>query len=198
MRRALIATDFERRHPAIIRHALIASAVATYFFDRDDVVWRFIKASPDRRALEHGCFLIATILIGAGAALCTRADLSEERGRFAGEFLYAAGFGSLVPLAGFVVLVCGELVRIVRLMLRNGAEARSEQIADLRLMAAQTGGERGNWGVAFRQQAAKWGIFLSMIAFAITLTDRLVEILACASGAVWAVLNLPTLWKRRA
>jgi hypothetical protein len=58
------ATDFEWRHPTLIRHGLIAAAVATYLFDPDDVVWRLIKASPDRRALEHGFFFVGTILIG--------------------------------------------------------------------------------------------------------------------------------------
>jgi hypothetical protein len=188
-----MATDFERRHPTVIRHALIASAVATYFFDSDDVVWRFIKASPDRRVLEHGVFLIATILIGAGAALCTRADLSDERGRFVGEFLYAFGFASLLPLWGLVFLVAGEGIRILRLM---GSMEGDRKPALLE--GSEANGRVAGWRRAFRQQAAKWGMFVSMIAFTITLTDRLVEILACASGAVWAILNLPTLWKRGA
>ena len=212
------ATDFERRHPNLIRHGLIAAAVATYLFDPDDVVWRFIKNYPDRRVLEHGFFCVATILIGAGAALCTNADVCERREetvgsnqwipgeadserirrRSFGEFLYAVGFASLVPLTGFFLLVCGEFLRIVRLMRREGAGVEAERISDARSSRVQPGNATQGWGVAIRQQAAKWGVFVSMIVFTVTLKDRLVEILACASGAVWAILNLPTLWKPRA
>jgi hypothetical protein len=212
------ATDFERRHPTWIRHGLIAAAVASYLFDPDDVVWRFIKASPDRQALEHGAFLVATILIGTGAVLCTQADALDRREETAdsnqrilresgsgrirrrslGEFLYAVGFASLMPLAGFVLLVCGELLRIVRLVRRENAEMRLGQASNARPAEVQPNWEAAKWRVAIRQQAAKWGIFVSMIVFTITLRDRLVEILACASGAVWAILNLPTNWKKRA
>ena len=212
------ATDFERRHPTLIRHGLIAAAVATYLFDPDDVVWGFIKAGPNRRPLEHGAFLVATILIGTGAVLCTKADafdrreetagsnqwipgeqdLGRIRRRSLGECLYAVGFASLVPVAGFVLLVCGELMRIVRLVRRENAEMRLGQTSNARPAEVQPNWETAKWGVAIRQQAAKWGIFVSMIVFTITLRDRQVEILACASGAVWAILNLLTLWKPRA
>jgi hypothetical protein len=211
------ATDFERRHPTWIRHGLIAAAVATYLFDPDDVVWRFIRASPDRRPLEHGIFLVATILIGTGAVLCTKADAFGRREETAGsdqpipgdlhsgrirvqcvgEFLYAVGFASLVPLAGFVLLVCGELLRIVRLVRFEVAEGLPNQLTEEQ-SAVPLREAGADLGIAFRQQAAKWGIFVSMIVFSITLRDRLVEILACASGAVWAMLNLPTPWKGRA
>jgi hypothetical protein len=211
------ATDFEWRHPTLIRHGLIAAAVATYLFDPDDVVWRLIKASPDRRALEHGFFFVGTILIGVGAVLCTTADAfyrrletarnnqwipgkddSERiRRRSLGEFLYAVGFASLLPLAGFFLLVCGELVRIVRLVRRENAETRPGQTSDARPAEVQPNWKAAKWGVVIRQQAAKWGMFVSMIVFMITLKDRLVEILACSSGGVWAILNLPTLWRNR-
>ena len=211
------ATDFERRHPNLIRHGLIAAAVATYLFDREDVVWKFIRNYPDRRALEHGFFFVATILIGTGAILCTTADAFDRREQTAGsnqwipgeqnlgrirrqsfgEFLYAVGFASLVPVAGSVLLVCGELMRIVRLVRRENAELRLGQISNARPAEVQPNWEAAKWGEAIRQQAAKWGIFVSMIVFTITLRDRLVEILACASGGLWAILNLPTLWRKR-
>jgi hypothetical protein len=204
------ATEFEFRHQTLIRQSLMAAAVASYVFDREDIVWRFIKGSPARRELEHVFFLVASLLIGAAAALCTLAsafDLREQavgcppgtvktRGRwmqYLGDFLYAVGFASLEPLWGFVLLVGGEVVRILRLIRRPQDEAEL-----LVAPAAAPQVSAPDWSGAFRRQAAKWGIFVSMIIFTITLTDRLVEILACASGLVWAILNLPVLGKRNA
>jgi hypothetical protein len=178
-----------------VRHALIAVAVATYLFDPEDAVWRFVRDSPVNRLLERGFFLAATLLIGVGAVLCTRASASVQtdsppsrslvRQHYFGEFFYAAGFASLLPLLGFVLLVCGEGVRLLRLM-------ASDPIGRPKALQASTG-----WFPAFREQSAKWGIFVSMIVFTITLTDRLIEILACLSGALWAVLNLPAFWRCR-
>jgi hypothetical protein len=68
------ASAFEQRHAMALRLCIYAVAFSVYFFDRDDVVWRFIRYSASRRALEHCAFLIATLLIGLGAYLCTRAD----------------------------------------------------------------------------------------------------------------------------
>ena len=218
MSSAIRATQFERSHPTWIRHGLIAVAVAIYLFDPDDVVWRFIKANPSRRPLEHGIFLVATILIGTGAVLCTKADAFERREetssrdrwipvrsdpygiriQYGGEFLYAVGFASLVPLAGFVLLVCGELLRIIRLAWReNSAEEPAGGPREHSAIVLQDT-VKATWRDALRRQAAKWGMLVSMIVFTITLKDRLVEILACASGAVWALLNLPTHWSGRA
>ena len=94
------ATAFEIRHATWIRLALILCAFATYAVDPDDVVWRFIRDLPSRRPLEHVAFAIATLLIGAGAMLCTRAErIGESRGpRLLGEWLYAVGLASLAPL----------------------------------------------------------------------------------------------------
>jgi hypothetical protein len=68
------ASAFEQRHAMALRLCIYAVAFSVYFFDRDEVVWRFIRYSASRRALEHGAFLIATLLVGLGAYLCPRAD----------------------------------------------------------------------------------------------------------------------------
>ncbi|HLY39724.1 MAG TPA: hypothetical protein VKR52_00875 [Terracidiphilus sp.] len=185
---------FELRHPALIRGLLIGAAVSTYLWDRDDVVWRFIRNSPANHELEHISFLAAAMLVGAGALLCTWADahdladgdIEARRTRlvqYGGEWIYAVGLASLVPLWGAALLVAGELARVLRLM-GNGKACGSEQAAH----PLRPDGLR--WGRAFRRQAAKWGILVTMLAFAVTLVDRVADVLAAASVLVWALLNL--------
>ena len=117
------ATDVELRHRELVRHLLVGASLATYFVDPDDVVWRFIKTSPSRRPLEHASFLVAAMLMCAGAAICTPAvaampsqsppvTLRSDRSRpypskQVGELLYALGLATLFPLAGAILLVVG-------------------------------------------------------------------------------------------
>jgi len=49
----LRATGFEFRHQMLLRQSILAAAFSTYLLDPDDVVWRFIRQYPSRRALEH-------------------------------------------------------------------------------------------------------------------------------------------------
>lgn len=173
------ATEFEYRHQTLLSQLLIAAGLATYFFDPEDVVWRFIKHQSNRRELEHAIFFFATLLVGAAAVLCTGAREGSGgdrrvRDRYrAGEFLYAVGLGTLMPLAGFVVLVGGQAIRILRL-------------AGHQNHASPSGG-RG-----MRGEAAKWGLLLTMSVFSFTLVDRQADIGAGASYAIWALLNLPS------
>lgn len=183
------ATDFEILHQTLLSQLLIAGGVLTYVFDPEDVVWRFIKDYPDRRQLEHAIFLLATLLISAGAVLCTRAVVAATNNGESqapslrslasqyrlGEFLFSAGIGTLLPLPGFILLVAGQALRV------------------LRLTASQTGiiwPVCSGWIGAIRREAAKWGLLLTMIVFTITLVDRIADYLAAASCLVWAAFNL--------
>lgn len=196
------ATEFECRHQVFIRNVLIAAALATYLFDRDDVVWRFIRNYPANRELEHIAFSLAAALIGIGAVLCTVAAAFNHDGtdgaggcgrnrrsrvaRCFGDWVSAVGLASLVPLWGAVLLVAGESVRVIRLMWpKTGTDGLAAEVAD-----AAPGAGGPHWGKAFRLQAAKWGIFATMIAFAITLIDRLADVLAISSIVLWALLNV--------
>jgi len=178
------ATEFEIHHAKLLRRTLVAIAWATYLLDREDAVWRFIRQYPYRRLLEHFAFGIAAVLIGVAAALCTRAAASEPAekvgpsagpfdrnnpfppAQLLGEWLYAIGLASLVPLLGSVLLVAGESIRVTRLglLVRKGHDAKLEQPIP---------GSR--WGRALRLQAVKWGVFLTMIVFAVTLVDRFAD-----------------------
>lgn len=198
-------TEFERRQPAFIRGVLIAAAVSTYLFERDDVVWRFVRNSPANRELEHIAFLMAAVAVGAGAALCTWAEAyrdveatgevhSRRLGavRYAGEWIYAAGLASLLPLSGAVLLVFGELLRVSRLMRSEKAIRPSPAKPADPLQV-----ERPVWGRALRKQAGKWGILVTMLALAVTLVDRLADVLALGSVLLWVLLNARTFRKSK-
>ena len=193
-------TDFEVRHPLLMRQAIILAAFATYLADRDDVIWRFIKQSAHRTALEHMLFLVATLLVGAGAAICTSAlarsrdddaAVSQPKARtpyIFGDWLYAVGLASWAPLAGCILLIAGESLRTLRLMLRPDANTRRELPSN------------PHWGPAVRDQAVKLCIFFTMVVFSVTLVDRVAEILAGLSLLTATLLNfrLPKIGQRQA
>jgi hypothetical protein len=178
------ATQFEYRHPTLLSQLVIGLGLLTYLFDPKDLIWRFIEGYPNRRGLEHACFMAATLLIGTAALLCSLArgrnrsevDPKTTNSYRAGEVLYAIGLGTLMPLAGFILVVVGQTVRVLRLGPR-------------RLDQEESSG-RG-WATAIRKEAAKWGLLLTMAIFSVTLVDRQADYLAAGSYLVWAVLNLP-------
>jgi hypothetical protein len=201
------ATDFEYRHQKLVRPFIVAAAFLTYLIDRDDVVWRFVKDSTAPRELERALFTVATLFILVGAGICTW-GLGHHKPesttafepyrhprypRFLGEFLYSMGLGSLAPLSGFVILVAGKALRLFRLIRRADDHGQHFQphpsTTSLPLASAGAREMNSSWGKAFQQEAAKWGIFLTMIIFVITLKDRLAEILAATSFLVGLLLN---------
>jgi hypothetical protein len=193
------ATDFEDRHPVLIRRLIIVAAFLTYLIDPDDIVWRFIKDNATHRELlERSLFVIATILTGVAAGMCTWAhsrpqtlakgvsDSSASHRRrhlqYIGDLLYAIGLGSLAPLWGFVILGAGEAIRIFRLARRkNEASSARDRL----------GISGATWREAFRQESFKWGIFLTMVAFTITLRDRVAEVLIGVVCLFALLLTLP-------
>jgi hypothetical protein len=202
------ATDFDYRHQTLVHQFIVAAAFLTYFVDREDIVWRFVKDSSALRGFERFFFIVATVFIVVGAAICTRARVSREpesaigvesyrslhRSRYFGDLLYAIGLASLFPLWGFIILVSGETPRIFRLMQREDPRTRNLLLhmppaSPLIPPAAQE--FHSGWGKAFRQETVKWGLFLTMVVFVITLKDRLAEVLAAASFLIGLLLNAP-------
>lgn len=173
----LRASRFERRHPVLLHLLVVGAAWSTYLADRDDIVWRMIRNSPARRTLEHAAFSVATFLIGFGAIQCTRARVLNGRARFLGEWLYALGLSTLLPLWGCILLSAAELFRIVRLALT----ARDQ----LPLLENHV-----EWRAAIRHEFVKWGIFVTMIVFSVCLIDRVVDYGILASLLVWALLSI--------
>jgi hypothetical protein len=183
------ATHFEVRYRTLLHQLLVLAAFLTYLFDRDDIVWRFIKGnSADVRMLERAIFAVATILFGIAAWICTRArvhpaDRSTDRSGHLGEFFYAVALGSLAPLAGFVILVAGEAVRLLRLAMQPDVLERVDAAA---------------WPEALQREAVKWGLFFTMIVFTVTLVDRVAEVLAGMTVVIWVTLNARRVVKLRA
>jgi NADH:ubiquinone oxidoreductase subunit H len=202
-------SGFELRHQRLVHQFVVAAALLTYLFDRNDIVWLFVKNSTAPREMERALFIIATLVIAVGAGVCTwagacrrpqsatgvRSYRSLQRPLFLGDLLYAIGLASLFPLPGFIILVGGEALRVFRRIGRADDHAQSLQqnpwpAPALAACALET--ESGSsWVMAFRKEAAKWGIFLTMIVFVITLKDRLAEYLAAASFLAGLLLNAP-------
>jgi hypothetical protein len=181
------ANNFEYGHQKLFHLLIVAVAFLTYLFDRDDIVWRFVKGSTAPRTWERSLFLIATLAIAVGAGLCTWARAREKNGdlrrsRYLGELLFAIGLASLAPLWGFVILVAGEALRLFRLMRREDDQmpASSPQAKS-----------HAEWRRALRQEAGKWAMLVTMIVFVITLKDRVAEVLAAGSLLSGLLLNAP-------
>lgn len=207
------ATDFEYRHQTLVHQFIVGAAILTYFVDREDIVWRYVKDSEAPHVWERAVFVVATLLIAVGAAMCTQARASRDaeseshtaryrslsRRLYAGEVCYAVGLGSLVPLPGLVILAGGEVLRVYRLMQRdkNSAGQREPPVGErpaderpLKTVAAAIGDAQPKWGRAFRKEAVKWGILVTMMVFTITLVDRHADIGVGASFLVGLLLNL--------
>jgi len=207
------ATDFEYRHQLLLHELIVGAAVLTYLFDRDDIVWRFIKSSgANARFLERSVFAVATLLFGISAWICTRARAYQgvERTRqpaalatdrpfrfrdhrlYLGEYLFAVALVSLLPLAGFCILAMGEAIRLFRLYWRD----RASDIVPVAVMPSTREQARPakifkpEWAKALRREAIKWGLFLTMIVFTATLKDRVGEALICVTILLWVLLNL--------
>jgi hypothetical protein len=199
------ATDFEHRHQTLVHQLIVGAAFLTYLIDREDVVWRFVKDSATPHRLELFIFIIATLLVALGAGICTRArahcrpkssvgsepHIFRPHPRYLGELCYAIGLASLVPLAGFVILVGGEALRVFRLICRDAANSQQPPLSAPRSLARPAEEANPSWRKAFRREAVKWGILVTLIVFVITLKDGYAEFLAVASFLVGASFNVP-------
>jgi protein-S-isoprenylcysteine O-methyltransferase Ste14 len=216
------ATDFEVRHQTLLHFLLVSLAFLTYLLVPDDVVWAFVKDSAHPHLLERSLFAVATLLIGAAAAICTwsRAypapQTINSSASFAsdgpyrylrypshlGSLLFSVGLGSLAPLPGFLILVAGQalldfrLIRRAEQHLKRAAHPQQTLPRLPRLLPSfrpcvPAKNDTPNWKQAFRQESAKWGLFLTMIIFTVLLVDRVAEVLALASLLLWLLLNLP-------
>lgn len=117
---------------------------------------------------------------------------------YLGTFLMSVGLGLLASRSGFVVLAVGAAIRILRLIGREEAELEKQQGERFREFCRQVpkivpsfgaripaAGLKSRWGQAFRGEAFMWGFFLTMVAFALTLEDRVAEVLAGVTLVLW-------------
>ena len=202
------ATDFEYRHQPLVHQFIVAAAFLTYLMQPDDVLWRFVRNRTAPHQLERSLFIVATLFIAVGAGVCTwaracqRLQGASEAGpyrylrhpRYLGDLVYAIGLGSLVPLTGFVILVAGEALRLLRLMRRKD-ESRGDLRQQPKPRVSDPSRSEGPllWKMAFRREVVKWGVVVTMIVFVIALIDRIAEILLLVSFLVGLLLNPPLL-----
>lgn len=89
------------------------------------------------------------------------------------------------------MLVVGEAIVFLRLIRREKRLVPAGLLVSQPLRPDEL---RPTWGRAFRQESAKWGLFLTMIIFTILLRDRVAEILAAISVLVWVIPNHDSFW----
>jgi protein-S-isoprenylcysteine O-methyltransferase Ste14 len=222
------ATQFEFRHRSILNLIHFWIAFQLYSFDHINVVWAFVPWDTPRGALHARLvFGFAALLLALAAGIRTWAaaylrtavvhdtNLHTEKlvadgpyrhlrnPLYLGTFLMTLGMGFLASRVGFVFLVAGAAIRILRLVGREEAELTKQQGASYlefcrrvpsffpslspRLPAS---GQKAEWGQAFRGEAAMWGFFVTMAAFTITLRDSVAWFLGGATLILWLSRNI--------
>jgi hypothetical protein len=202
----LMASRFERAHQLFMHCLIVSLALLTYLRDGEDVGWRLVKnQGAETRPVERATFLVATVLIGVGAYLCTSSrrvaeDLPDWRvsrsKNYLGQFVYAVGLSTLLPMAGFLILTIGEGARIIRLSVYNDRQKERISCDGLSKSASPAITPTGRWRTAARAEAVQWGLLVSMIVFTVTLRDAYADYLIGASVFFAALVNLPLLLRR--
>ncbi len=185
---------FAVRHPLLIHGILVILCWLSYLFDREDVVWRFIKDSANARLLEHLAFAFAAVCIGFGiwlgawptgrSANDANQTVRAIRRRSVGEILHVIGIASLLPLLGSVALICAESVRsMTYARYRIAASTRLAAVPGYELSASRSPLLRR---ILLRHIAGICAFF-SMLAFSITLRDHLADALFAATALVFVI-----------
>lgn len=117
-----------------------------------------------------------------------------------GNILLAIGFGLMASRIGFAILVLGMIFFDYRLILREEAGIRESQgegyraycAAVPRLLPSLTakvpsGGGTPNWGDGYLGEAFMWVLALSVVAFAVTLNQRVFFIVLGSAFVVYAI-----------
>ena len=228
----LKATEFEFRHRSLLSLVQVCLAFQMYVFDHANVVWHFFPwGTPRGAVLARLVFFCAAILAGAAASIRTWAtaylgsnvvfDLNLHTDRlvadgpyrhvrnplYLGTLLLSIGLGFLANRVGFLILVVGAVVRILRLIGREELELEQKQGARFvrfantvpRLLPSifpriPSSGLVPRWGQAFRAEAFMWGFFLTVAAFAITLRVRVAWMLGLLTLALWIMQRASNQW----
>jgi protein-S-isoprenylcysteine O-methyltransferase Ste14 len=130
---------------------------------------------------------------------------------YLGSYLLSIGLGFLASRVGFFILVASGAARILRLIGREEENLEQQQGERFREFARSVprllptisprlpaAGVDPCWGKAFQAEAAMWGFFVMMIAFTITLRDKVAWTLGLASLALWLTLRIRERWRNRA
>lgn len=221
------ATEFEFRHRFWFIFLLFWAAFSAYWIDHRNMgeflVRRFVSGH-DVSAL-HGVFGLAALLAGIAALLRTwaAAYLQTERVHdanlrtegvvadgpyrhlrnplYLGNLLLAVGMGLLTSRVGFVILVAGHAVFLLRLIGREESELLATQGERYRAYfdavprlwpslrpRVPGSGLRPGWLQAFLGEAFFWLLFAGMAYFAVTLKGRTIPAVAIVGTAIYFVM----------
>jgi protein-S-isoprenylcysteine O-methyltransferase Ste14 len=219
----MVATDFEFRRRSLLNLLHFWVAFQLYSLDHVNVVWAFVPWNTPRGAFfARIVFGIGALLLGIAAAIRTwaaaylqsdvvhDAALHTERivadgpyrrvrnPLYIGTFLLTIGIGLLASRTGFVVLVLGAAIRILRLIGREETQIEQQQGEHFREYCRRVprlvpswrprippAGLAPQWVQAFRGEAFMWGFFIALTAFAVTLRDRVAYVLTGLTLALW-------------
>jgi hypothetical protein len=189
---AMKATRFEYRHQTLLHILLVGLALLSYLVQPDDIVWALVRYHSNSALLERIVFGIGAIMILSSAALDTWANAYPPAAHYPlrlARLLLASALGLLLPLSGALTLVAGEVILVFRLFLRDRESAAAQHLEPSVRPDFPVRRVSGAWEAAFRTAASKWGLAASMIAFTVTLQDRIAEIGAALSFLVWLALK---------
>jgi protein-S-isoprenylcysteine O-methyltransferase Ste14 len=217
------ATEFEFRYRSLLNLIQFWIAFQLYSVDHVNAVWGLVRWSNSRSSvIIHAVFGFGALLVGVAAATRTwaaaylRSDVVHDPALhteklvadgpfrhvrnplYLGTFLLCVGLGMLASRSGFVVLVGGAAVRILRLIGREEDALEKRQGAAFcefcrrvpRLVPSwrprvPAAGLKPQWRQAFRGEAFMWGFSITMVGFAITLQARVADILGGTTLALW-------------
>ncbi|HLI77015.1 MAG TPA: hypothetical protein VKV02_08720 [Acidobacteriaceae bacterium] len=153
-----------RKAPALLRHAVFLAAFSTYLFDPVDVVWRAVRHSAHPRAYERLCFSLAASLLAVAAIrrhtlVRQQSQLHHERDTRSpvplGELLFALPIATLLPVSGAFLLLGGIVIQAF--LWRHSPDMKETAFT--------------------RRRLVYWSAFGAMTLFALSLQDRVAEIL---------------------
>lgn len=229
----MIATEFEFRRRSLLNLLHFWIAFQLYSFDHVNVVWALTRwNNPPGAFVARIVFGCGAVLLGIAAAIRTwaaaylRSDVVHDAALhterivadgpyrhvrnplYIGTFLMTTGLGLLASRAGFLILVVGAAIRILRLIGHEEMQLETEQGERYRefcLLVPKIfpslrarippGGLTPRWGQAIWGEALMWGFFITMIAFTATLRMRVAEVLGGATVALWLFQRLT--WTKR-
>jgi len=231
------ATDFEFRHRFWFIFPLFWAGFSAYWLDHKTVagvLLRLFGSSGESRSSLQAVFGVAALLVGIAALVRTWASayLQSERVHdsnlrtegvvadgpyrhlrnplYLGNFFLALGMGLLMSRLGFLILVGGHAIFLLRLIGREESELLATQKESYRAYfdavprlwpalrpRVPASGLQPRWGQAFFGETFFWLLFAGTVYFAITLNGRAVPAVAVAGMGIYFVM-LAVLKRQRA